>query len=166
MCVESAYYDSCIFLESLNPQHEEHGACCRLVDVPRISWRVAFSPQLTTAEASLREYLEGFEIQCAAHGVDVRRMSPAAAAAAAKEHQELKKKLEQRGFRGGDWKHLMAAVASEAGVLVTVDPDYWDPRNKSQPKAKSRLDGVKRSIESSVGVRIRLPSEIVTACCA
>lgn len=165
MCVESAYYDSCIFLESLNAGHNEHEACCQLVDASRISWRVSFSPELTAAEATLQEYLDRFEVECASHGVDLHRVTPAAANAAARQNQALKRRLSKRGFRGNDWRHLMGAVASGAHALVTVDPDYWDPQNKAQAKAKRRLDNVKRAIEASLTVEIRLPSEIVGACC-
>ena len=166
MCVESAYYDTCIFLYSLNHQLAEHDMCQHLVDPGRITWTVSFSPELSKAEATIGEYLERFEIECARQGVDLRPMPTATGAAAAKKHLALKKTLNKYGFSGKDWRHLMAAVAAKVQVLVTVDKDYWDPRNKAQPHAGARLERVKNTIESSLPIEVRLPSEFLAGCCA
>jgi hypothetical protein len=165
MCVESAYYDTCVFLESLNERHPEHDACRDVVDVRRISWAVVLSPGLSSAEASIGEYLDRFEIECVGQGVTVRAMSRAAGQAVEGRHRALKRVLRQRGFSGKDWQHLMAATAAEAEVLLTTDPDYWDPHNKAQPGARKQSDRVKRLIEADLPLRVRLPSEIRSACC-
>jgi hypothetical protein len=164
MCVESAYYDTCIFLQSQNDEHKEHEACRQLIDTSRISWTVSCCLELSAAESTVEEYLNQFEIGCALHGVDLRRISLGAAKAVSKENRGLEKSLRLQGFTGNDWNHLMAAVAVESMVLLTTDPDYWDPRNKSQPKAKKQLVEVKRVIEATLPIKIRLPSEVLGCC--
>ena len=165
MCLESAYYDTCIFLASLNDDHQESEACGRLLDVPRISWTVSLCPELSAGESAAQEYIQRFEIECASHGVELMPVAPAAAAATSKKHLGLKKLLVQRGFGARDWKHLMAAATADAKVLLTVDPDFWDPRNKAQPDARRRVVEVKKAIESCLPLKIRLPSEAIDACC-
>ncbi len=165
MCLESAYYDTCIFLESQNNAHPESEACDRLLDVPRISWTVSLCPELSTGESTAKEYIQQFEIGCASHGVELIRIAPAAYAATSKRHLNLKKVLVRQGFSPRDWKHLMAAATADAKILLTVDPDFWDPRNKAQPTARRRLVEVKRAIESCLPLKILLPSEAIDACC-
>ena len=131
-----------------------------------ISWAVCIFPGLIAGESTIKEYVEQFEVGCIRNGIEVRRVGEAEVGAEARKHVDLKKKLRQHGFVGRDWRHLMAAVAAKARVLVTVDEDFWDPENKSQRKSKRRLVRVKSMIEAELEVKVRLPSEIDEACCA
>jgi hypothetical protein len=163
MCLDSAHYDTCVFLCSLNEDHSESAACVRLLDVSRITWAISFSA-LSLEEATASEYIQQFEIECVSNGVDISKVPLRESQTTSQKHVAEKKRLRQHGFVGNDWMQLMAAVASRSSVLLTTDADFWDPRNKAQPGAKRRLDGVKRAIESSFGVAIRLPSEALDRC--
>lgn len=165
MCLETAYYDTCVFLESLNEEHGECNACRDLLDVPKISWDVNFCGELSSAESSAGELIDNFEVECASHGVSVNRIPVSEAKALAKEYRGLKKLLTQRSFGNRDWTHLMAAVASGSKVLCTTDPDFWDPRNKVNRKAKVRQVQVQNAIEEALPIEIRLPSEALGECC-
>ncbi len=161
---ESAYYDTCIFLEALNRSHPESKHCSHLLDVRHISWIVVVSHELSRAESTAEEFIEKFEIACVSQGVDFIGIPLSAIRNSSRKYHPFKRWLTQRGFSSRDWKHLMSAVTGSAKTFVSVDPDYWDPRNKAIPHASSRSDDVKREIERRLPLEVRLPSEVL-ACC-
>src|SRR6266853_923233 len=110
----SAYYDTCIFLESLNETHRESGGCKDLLTPSLISWVVQICAELSKGESTAAEFIDNFEVDCAANGVHLMRVSLVAARRTAKRHVALKKSLSRRGFTSRDWIHLMAATASRA----------------------------------------------------
>jgi hypothetical protein len=160
MAIDSAYYDTCVFQQSFNPAHQEHGSCKVLVDPTRIKWTVGFCAELSGAEATVSEYLTYFEIECVRNGVNLKPIRLSEAKKAAKPHLHLRKRLFAMGFSQNDWNHLTAALVEEVRFLCSVDPDFWDPANKAKRKAKKVETRAKKAIESSFALRVRLPSEL------
>lgn len=159
--MKSAYYDTCVFLVSLNGSHKEQGSCSDLLNVTTISWPVRICTELIVCESSVEEFVRNFETHCVAHGVEIRDIDITDANAIGKKHQRLKKILKQKGFGGRDWTHLMAAVVSDSDFLCTVDSDFWDPENKANKKAKKQKCGVKSEIEKCLPIQVTLPSELL-----
>ena len=165
MCLESAYYDTCVFLESFNRGHKEYEACIRLLNTEQITWSVRFCAELCSGESSIGEYISNFEINCVMNGIEAINIPISNAKKTSKKYPTLKRTLNQKGFGGRDWTHLMAAVASESQVFCTTDLDFWDPANKRTAKAKVRRIAVQREIESILPIRIYLPSEALESRC-
>ena len=159
----SAYYDTCVFAESLNSTHFEYAACNRLLAVERISWSIAYCAELTFAEATIIEFVQNFEIACASNGITIQRIKVSEAKATAKRNLGLKKRLSLMGFVGKDWTHLMAALHSAVECLCTVDPDFWDPANKATPHAAVPSIAVQQEIEDELPILIVKPSEFLAS---
>jgi hypothetical protein len=160
MAVDSAYYDTCVFQQSLNPAHLEHESCKVLVDPKKIEWTVGLCAELSGAEATVSEYLTYFEIECVRNGVNLKLISLGQAKKAAKSHLHLRKRLFAMGFSQNDWNHLTAALVAGVRFLCSVDPDFWDPANKAKRKARKIETRAKEAIEDSLALRVRLPSEL------
>ena len=166
MCLDSAYYDTSVFLQSLNSEHDEHEASKRLLDARRITWSVGICVELSSAESTAAEYIEKFEVECASSGINFIRVSNEESRRVSRRHVPLKRKLSECGFAGRDWLHLMSAVVCGSRALCTTDLDFWDPSNKANPKARKRKVFVQRQIEDSLPIKILLPSEaIALPCC-
>jgi hypothetical protein len=161
MALQSAYYDTCIFLECSNAQHSECEACKALLDVERISWVVSFCAELSSGESSAGELIDRFEIACAAYGIDVIAVRLADAKRTARKFLALKKSLLQKGITTRDWSHLMAAIVSNTKTFCSTDLDFWDPANKRNRHAKHRSHAVRNQIEDKLPIEVRLPSEVV-----
>lgn len=160
MAVDSAYYDTCVFQQSFNAAHPEHEASKTLVNPAKIKWLVSFCGDLSRAEATVSEYLNYFEVECARNGVVLKAITLGEAKKVSKPHAHLRKRLFAMGFSQNDWNHLTAAVAAGVRFLCSVDPDFWDPANKANPKAKHPGKRAKKDIEHSLALKIRLPSEL------
>jgi hypothetical protein len=163
MPVESAYYDTCVFLESLNTDHPECDACCRLLDPQHVRWKISICRELIDAESTIREFLDRFEIICAANGVTLSNVPVASARSLGRDHKNLKRSLRQLGLEKNDWTHLMAAIAASAQCLCTTDPDFLDPANKRTPRARKKQTRVRDAIEGDLDLDILLPSELLVA---
>ena len=163
---DSAYYDSCIFLTAQNTTHQEHEACKYVTEPNKIKWIVWINIELICAETTATELLNSFEINCALAGALVVHASSEKGKAAGKEHLPIKNELKRRQLKNRDLLHLMCAVSVNAASLLTVDPDFWDASNKSNPKAKKKSSETKRVIESRFPIRILLPSEFKDAVAA
>jgi len=161
MATVSAYYDTCIFLESLNPTHDECPHCVDLLDTAKVRWKIALCRELSISESTAREFIERFEVDCALNGVNITSVTTAEARKIAKKNRDLGRSLKQLGFGSNDWTHVAAAAAAGVNCLCTVDSDFLDPANKSTPKAKRKKTRVKDAIEERFPIRVRLPSEFL-----
>jgi len=153
---EVAFYDTCVFILSLNESHRECLACQALLDVALIKWVIAFG-EISKSESTISEFLDSFEVTCAQNGVNVISVSSRQADKFAKSIQGLKKKLRLLGFGGRDWKQLSGAASVKATTLITDDRDFWDPASKrghTHPQ-----DGpVRRIIKAECKIDVELPS--------
>lgn len=107
---QSAYYDSCIFLNAQNPTHRDHLACLAITTPENISWIVWVCVELITAETTAGELVSAFEINCAANGVLVVHANAAPAATFAKRYKNEKIKLRKLQLKDRDFLHLMCAM--------------------------------------------------------
>jgi predicted nucleic acid-binding protein len=156
---ESAYYDSCIFFTAQNATHREHEACKFVTEPNNIRWIVWVCSELICSETTAAELLNSFEINCALAGALVVHASSEKATTATKANLPIKNELKKRQLKSRDFLHLMCAVSVNAASLLTVDPDFWDASNKSNPKAKNKSSETKKVIESRLPIKILLPSE-------
>ena len=67
------------------------------------------------------------------------------------------------GYRAIVDSELASKSSVNAASLLTVDPDFWDASNKSNPKAKNKSSDTKKFIESKIPIKILLPSEFKDA---
>jgi predicted nucleic acid-binding protein len=160
---QSAYYDSCIFLNAQNTSHRDHQECLAITTPANIQWIVWVCAELVAAETTAGELVSAFEINCAVNGVLVVHATLAAASVLAKKYKNQKMKLRKLQLQDQDFMHLMCAVHSSAEVLTTVDPDFWDAANKRNPGSKKLLTGTKKYIESEFPIEIVSPAELLRA---
>jgi hypothetical protein len=161
MALQSAYYDTCIFLECSNLTHRECKACQALLNVEQISWTVSFCTELSAGESSAGELIDRFEVACASYGVTVIVVRLADANRLTRRHVALRQRLLKQGLTTRDWRHLMAAVVSNSRTFCSTDADFWDPANKRNPNATRPSHAVRKQIEAGLPIAIRLPSEVV-----
>ncbi len=157
----SAYYDSCIFLNALNTTHRDYEACLKVTTPENIKWVVWICEELINAETTAVELISAFEINCAANGVLVAHANVSTATTFAKKYKNEKIKLRANQLKDRDFLHLMCAVHSQAEALATVDPDFWDAKNKRTPGAKRILTGTKKIIESIFAIAIVSPDKLL-----
>ena len=160
---ESAYYDSCIFFTAQNTTHREHEACKYVTEPNNIKWIVWICSELICSETTAAELLNSFEINCALSGALVGHALAENGKATTRTHLPIKNELKKRQLKSRDLLHLMCAVSVNAASLLTVDPDFWDASNKSNPKAKNKSSDTKKFIESKLSIKILLPSEFKNA---
>src|SRR4051794_16491340 len=110
----SVYYDTCLFLHTRNPAHKESKACARLLPPSIVSWTVCISSEISTGEATIKEFLEQCMVQWTLNGVALKDVKLTESKARAKSATAEKKALHQIGFRGNDFNHLMAALHAGA----------------------------------------------------
>jgi len=163
---ESAYYDSCIFFAAQNSTHREHEACKYVTEPNNIKWIVWICSELICAETTATELLNSFEINCALAGALVVHASTENGRATTKTYLPVKIELKKRQLKNRDLLHLMCAVSVNAASLLTVDTDFWDASNKSNPKAKNKSASTKKFIESKLPITILWPSEFKAAAMA
>lgn len=148
------YYDTCIFLHSLNTANKFHAHSRKILSVSEITWIVSFSRDIIISEAPIKEMIDQFEIDCARNGITYYMPTFNDAKRISKVRAQDKKALRKMGFCGTDWSHLCAAIAVSAAALVTNDEDFFDPANKSNPGMHKRSTKVKRWIEYHFPLRI------------
>ena len=154
----SNYYDSCIFGNATNPAHSDYDGCVRATDVGRINRCVALCPDIISAELpSVAEFVEEFLVYCELNGVATLVLALSDAKAAARSHRAHKKILEEYGFQGQDWNHLMAAAHADSDVILTTDEDFFDPRNKASRGAARKQSRVSKYIFDNFGISVRRP---------
>lgn len=157
----AVYYDSCIFIQAFNKNHPEGEHCAIITTPDNIHWDVCICSRLICSETTGEELLEQFQVACASLGIIVCDIDLESTDVFQKKHQPLKRTLSKKAFGQRDWRHLMCAVCRGAKYLCSVDPDFWDPANKSAPKAKKKKVEIKKLIEKSLPIAIVLPSELV-----
>lgn len=155
-----AFYDTVVFLLSLNQGDRDHEACRALVDVDRaaVTWSILISA-ITRAEASLHEYLDQLEQRCALQGVEWVEVSQREIAAEMKQRRPLKAELDRAGMQAHDIKQVFAAVSGRAGLLVTRDRDFLDPKDKSRRGKKGRGSAVSKQLQAELGLVVLFPRE-------
>ena len=160
---DSAYYDSCIFLNAQNTTHREHLSCLAITTPSKIRWVVWICHELIAAETTAIELVNAFEISCALEGVLVAHSRLDEAKSLASKRKQEKRRLMNLQLKNRDFMHLMCAVTSKAETLTSVDLDFWDAANKRNSNARRLLDGTKRAIEQCFPVAVMLPSELIDA---
>jgi hypothetical protein len=154
----SNYYDSCIFGNATNPAHSDYQGCVRATDIEQISRCVALCPDIIRAELpSVAEFVDEFLVYCELNGVTTLVLTLADSKFSAKQHRAHKKVLEDFGFLGHDWNHLMAAVKADSDVILTTDEDFFDPRNKSARSSAKKQSRVSSYISREFGISVRRP---------
>jgi hypothetical protein len=130
--VERAFYDTVIFVLSLNRRDPDHPACVELLAIESggVTWSIAVSA-ITRGEATLREYLDQLELRCAQQGVEWVEVKQEQVAEAMRRARATKAALEQAGMQSRDIKQAFAAVWAKAIVFVTRDRDFFDPKDKA-----------------------------------
>lgn len=160
---KSAYYDSCVFLNSLNMTHKEYKSCSHIVDAANIQWLVYFCSELISSETTASELLVAFEISCASAGAVCFDVSAEDGKKQSKKRLPLKRALAKLQLKSRDFLHLMCAVHAGAESLITVDPDFWDASNKATPKSSVKKVATKNVIEKSLPIKICMPSEFLAS---
>lgn len=158
-----AFYDTVIFLLSLNPRDVDSAACRGLLDVdsPSFTWSIIISA-ITRAEATLHEYLDQLEQRCALQGVEWIEVSQQAIAAVMKQQRQLKAELTRAGMQSHDIKQAFAATAARAALFVTRDRDFCDPKDKARRAKKAHGTAVSRLLEAELGLEVLFPTEART----
>ena len=155
-----AFYDTVIFLLSLNQGDRDHEACLALVDVDSaaVTWAILISA-ITRAEASLHEYLDQLEQRCALQGVEWVEVTQQEIAVEMKQRRQLKAELDRAGMQTHDIKQVFAAVAGRAELLVTRDRDFLDPKDKARRGKKARGSAVSKQLQAELGLAVLFPGE-------
>lgn len=129
--LERAFYDTAIFLLSLNTADKDNKACRALLDIEGggITWCIIIS-EISRGEATIREYLDQLEQRCALQGVEWIEVMLEDITGEVRKKPSLKRQLEQAGMQSRDIKQIFAAAWARSSILVTRDRDFIDPRNK------------------------------------
>jgi hypothetical protein len=154
--VEKYYYDSCVFGNSLNPQHAEYSHCRCITDPASIDWPIVIFRDLVVAETTFGQLVDEFEIQCALNGVIIQVISVAEERKSARRIRQHKRPLSRFGLIQRDWRHICAALCASARFFVTTDPDFFDPSNKSV-RGGSRVC-VSKYLSDNLSITVILPS--------
>lgn len=155
-----AFYDTVIFVLSLNPADEDNAACRDLLDVdsPALTWAIIISA-ITRAEATIQEYLDQLEQRCALQGVEWVEVPQQTIAATMKGLRQLKAKLTRAGMQSHDIKQACAATAAKATLFVTRDSDFRDPRDKAQRAKKTPGTAVSKLLRAELGLEVLFPTD-------
>ena len=150
-------------MNAQNPTHREQAACLSITTPQNIRWIVWICSELIAAETTAGELVSAFEINCATNGIIVAHANAGPASGLAKKYKNEKIKLRRLQLKDRDFLHLMCAVGSKAAALTTVDADFWDARNKSNPRANKLQTGTKKAIESAFPIAVVSPAELLKA---
>lgn len=157
----TAFYDTCVFLCSIDGQATHHTHCEDLVDAAQVKWSVALS-ELSYAEATVSRLIEAFEVACAQHGVIVVRVLALQIQQTKRSRRHDVKKLEKMGLSSGDIKQLFAAFYAGVAYFVTDDSDFWDPSVKSKGRsARSSTCAVYQFARRTFGLQVCDPAEAI-----
>lgn len=156
--MDTYYYDSCVFGNSLNPQHAEYLHCRRITDPSNIGWEVAIFRDLIVSETTFGELIDEFEVQCALNGIVIRIISAAEERKSARRVRQHKRPLSSLGLVQRDWRHVCAALCALVKVFVTTDPDFVDPSNKRVRDGACMR--VARYLSDNLGIIVELPSAV------
>ncbi len=141
---ERAFYDTVVFVLSLNAKDPDGPACGALLDIESggVLWGIVLSA-ITRGEATLEEYLNQLEQRCALQGVEWVEVGQDQVSELMRKARALKSKLEQAGMQSRDIKQVFAASSGKAVVFVTRDRDFFDPQDKGQRGKKKRGTNVR-----------------------
>ena len=158
--LERAFYDTVVFLLSLNQADPDHASCRSLLDVDSgtITWCITLSV-ITRAEATLDEYLDQLEQRSAMQGVDWREVQEDDIRAAMRRNRAVKERLERAGMQSRDIKQAFAAAWAQAVVLVTRDRDFFDPQDKGRRGRKKRGTAVSDLLREQLAIEPMFPAE-------
>lgn len=160
-----AFYDTVVFLLSLNRGDPAHGACRALLAIDSVTWTIALSA-ISRGEASIDEYLSQLEQQCALQGVEWREVAMDQISAAVKRNAGLKTRLTQAAMQSRDIKQAFAAGCAQAALLVTCDQDFFDPKGKRHKGRAGKADQgglVARLLRDELGLRVCTPADACEA---
>jgi predicted nucleic acid-binding protein len=153
-----AFYDTVIFVLSLNTADPDHALCRDLLDTNTITWSIAVSA-ITRGEASIHEYLDQLEQRCALQGIEWFEISSKDIAATAKQYRSLKTSLQQAGMQSDDIKQIFAAIAATASLFVTRDRDFLDPKDKAKRGKKTRGTAIDRLLDAKrIALEVMFPA--------
>ena len=155
-----AFYDTVIFVLSLNPADEDSAACRDLLDVdsPSLTWAIIISA-ITKAEATIQEYLDQLELRCALQGIEWVEVPQQTIAATMKGLSQLTAKLKQAGMESHDIKQAAAANAANAALFVTRDSDFRDPKDKVRRAKKAPGTAVSKLLRAELGLEVLFPTD-------
>lgn len=154
-----AFYDTVIFVLSLNKGDADSDACRALLDIdsPSLTWSILLSV-ITRAEATLHEYLDQLEQRCALQGVEWVEIPTSTIAATMKKQREVKARLGRAGMQSHDIKQVFAAVAGRAALFVTRDRDFFDPKDKARRSTKTPGSSVSKILTAELELEPLFPA--------
>lgn len=157
---ERAFYDTVIFVLSLNQRDPDHPACRDLLDVGSdgVAWGIVVSA-ITYGETSLQEYLDQLELRCAQQGVEWVKVEQEQVAEVMRRARTTKAALEQAGMQSRDIKQAFAAVWAKARVFITRDRDFFDPKDKGRRGKKKRGSSVRDLLCGNLEIEALFPAD-------
>jgi hypothetical protein len=157
---ERAFYDTVVFVLSLNPRDGDHAPCRDLLDVDsgKIAWCIVLSA-ITRGEATLHEYLNQLEQRCAVQGVDWLEVRQEHLAELIRKKRAVKAQLEQAGMQSRDIKQVFAAAWAQAIIFITRDRDFFDPKDKGRRGKKARGTSVRDLVRDELTVEPLFPAD-------
>lgn len=157
---ERAFYDTVVFVLSLNPRDGDHAYCRDLLDVDsgKIVWCIVLSA-ITRGETTLHEYLNQLEQRCAMQGVDWLEVQQEQLAEVMRKKRAIKARLEQAGMQSRDIKQVFAAAWAQAAIFITRDRDFFDPKDKGQRGKKRRGASVRDVVRDELSVEPLFPAD-------
>lgn len=157
---ERAFYDTAIFMLSLNARDPDYSACRGLVDVDSggVVWAIVLS-DITRAESTLREYLDQLEMRCAQQGVAWVEVKQDEVKQAMRSKRALKPALEQAGMQAHDIKQAFAAAWAKARIFITRDRDFFDPKDKGRRGKKTRGTRVLDVLSGELDLEVMFPAD-------
>lgn len=157
--IRGAFYDTVVFVLSLNTGDKDCPHCQALLDTSQINWSLAFSA-ISRAEAPIGELLDAFVTQCAFQGVDLREIDMPTITKSMKDKQNIKKRLTQTGMASRDIKQAFAASAAGCRAFITRDWDFKNPKNKVTRSGKNNT--TQNEILKEFNLHVCLPHEART----
>jgi predicted nucleic acid-binding protein len=160
---DRAFYDTVVFVLSLNADDGDHPSCRDLLDIEGggVTWCIVLSA-ITRGEATLHEYLSQLEQRCAAQGVEWRQVEQEHIKEAMKRSRAVKERLEQAGMQSRDIKQAFAAAWANAALLVTRDRDFFDPKDKGRRGKRGRGSSVRDLLRGELSVEPLFPADALT----
>jgi hypothetical protein len=160
--VIGAFYDTNIFVLSLNAADPDGTHCVKLLDANHICWRVGLS-EITRGESSISEYVDELLSGFAAAGVDFIEVSEAEIKSKIKTKRDVKRKLEILGVSPRDARQAFAAFSMAADLLVVRDFDFRDPAFKARMSDGGRIGRVERLLSTAFGYKVAFPVDALEA---
>jgi hypothetical protein len=154
-----SFYDTVVFVLSLNSTDPDYRFCAELVDARYIRWCVALS-DVTLGESTVGVYVEKLLVEWAFQGIAFSQVTAAEIKAARKRHRGTLRKLEQMRLQSRDASQVAAAAHAAAQYLVTRDADFFDPsRKRTSGSAGGRPGKVAQVIRKELRIEVVLPRE-------